>query len=77
MSTNLDYQVNEAIKDNNIKVGIAINPNTWLFKIKKYLKYKKMLKKNGYFFVLNLFTFGKNSIILLSIIWNYRGYIYG
>lgn len=61
MSTNLDYQVNEAIKlkpemitiqfeaakdiskyiklikDNNIKVGIAINPNTWLFKIKKYL----------------------------------------
>ena len=62
MSTNLDYQVNEAIKlkpemitiqfeaakdiskyiklikDNNIKVGIAINPNTWLFKIKKYLK---------------------------------------
>ena len=26
------------IKDNNIKVGIAINPNTWLFKIKKYLK---------------------------------------
>lgn len=61
MSTNLDYQVKEAIKlkpemitiqyectkdiskyiklikDNNIKVGLAINPNTFLFKIKKYL----------------------------------------
>ena len=61
MSTNLDYQVKEAIKLNpeyitiqfeatkdidkyikliksyNIKVGLAINPNTWLFKIKKYL----------------------------------------
>lgn len=61
MSTNLDYQVMEAIKlkpeiitiqyecskdidkyiklikSHNIKVGLAINPNTWLFKIKKYL----------------------------------------
>lgn len=61
MSTNLDYQVKEAIKlkpemitiqyecakdiskyiklikDNNIKVGLAINPNTFLFRIKKYL----------------------------------------
>lgn len=63
MSTNLDYQIKEAIKlkpmyisfhyestkdimkyiklikDNNIKVGLAINPNTKLYKIKKYLKY--------------------------------------
>ena len=61
MSTNLDYQVKEAIKlkpefitiqyectkdidkyiklikSHNIKVGLAINPNTWLFKIIKYL----------------------------------------
>ena len=61
MSTNLDYQVKEAIKlkpemitiqyectkdidkyiklikSHNIKAGLAINPNTWLFKIKKYL----------------------------------------
>lgn len=27
------------IKDNNIKVGLAINPNTRIYKIKKYLKY--------------------------------------
>ncbi|MBO6195120.1 MAG: ribulose-phosphate 3-epimerase [Bacilli bacterium] len=61
MSTNLDYQINEAIKlnpeyitfhvestkdvrkyidlikNNNIKVGLAINPKTRLWKIKKYL----------------------------------------
>ena len=62
MSTNLDYQIEEAIKlkpefitfhiestkdtykyvnlikNNNIKVGLAINPKTRLWKIKKYLK---------------------------------------
>ena len=67
MSTNLDYQVKEAIKlkpkfitiqyestkdiskyikmikDNNIKVGLAINPNTWLFRIKKYLNQVDMI----------------------------------
>ncbi len=61
MSTNLDYQINEAIKlnpeyitfhvestkdvrkyidlikNNNIKVGLAINPKTRLWKINKYL----------------------------------------
>lgn len=67
MSTNLDYQVKEAIKLNpeyitiqfeatknidryiklikshNIKVGLAINPNTWLFRIKKYLNQVDMI----------------------------------
>ncbi len=62
MSTNLDYQINEAIelkpeyisfhvestkdvlkyinliKSNNIKVGLAINPKTSLWKIRKYLE---------------------------------------
>lgn len=61
MSTNLDYQIMEAIKlkpeyitfhieatkdpmkyinlikENNIKVGLAINPKTRIFKIRKYL----------------------------------------
>jgi len=67
MSTNLDYQIKEAIKlnpeyisfhfeatkeidkyikiikDNNIKVGLAISPKTRIYKIKKYLKNIDML----------------------------------
>lgn len=67
MSTNLDYQINEAIKlnpeyisfhfestkdinkyidlikQNNIKVGLAISPDTKLYKIKKYLDKIDML----------------------------------
>ena len=31
------------IKSHNIKVGLAINPNTWLFRIKKYLNQVDMI----------------------------------
>lgn len=67
MSTNLDYQIKEAIKlkpefitfhyestkdvlkyiklvkDNNIKVGLAINPKTRIWKVKKYFDYIDLL----------------------------------
>ena len=67
MSTNLDYQIKEAIKlkpefitfhyestkdvlkyiklvkDNNIKVGLAINPKTSIWKVKKYFNFIDLL----------------------------------
>ena len=86
MSTNLDYQVKEAIKLNpeyitiqfeatkdidkyiklikshNIKVGLAINPNTWLLKIKKYLNQVDLILVMGVYAGFGGQTFIPNTI---------------